>query len=86
MKNPRFEITGCATDVFTLEQISAAVKKAGAILVNARNAFGWSNQPKVCTFEAPNRKEANHICDEARETLKSVRAGDFPSIIAHMYK
>lgn len=79
---PRFEITGTATDTFTLEQIQAAITAEGAERVNARNAFGWSNQPKVATFAAACEAEAKRICDKARERLGP---GCWPSLHPYAY-
>jgi hypothetical protein len=79
----RYEITGCATNVFTLEQIQSAVRQAGGAKVRSRRAFGWGNQPHVCTFAASNDALARQIASAARRFLP-----DEPrslSLIEHAY-
>lgn len=65
----RYEITGTATDVFSLETVQGALRKVGAARVSARCAFGWSNQPRVATFAAPDDDAARDLCQRARDTL-----------------
>ena len=78
----RFEITGCATDVFTLAAIQSAIKAAGAKRVRARKAFGWRNQPAVATFAADNGRQAKSICEAARLHLG---AGSLPALLPRQY-
>lgn len=80
----RFEITGCATDVFTLEQIQSAIRQAGGAKVSARKAFGMSNQPKVCTFAATNEALAQQIAKQARALFLPAEPRSL-SLIAHSY-
>lgn len=80
---PRYEITGTATDVFPLARIQEALRKAGASRVNARCAFGWSNQPRVATFAAADEGEAKRLCDAARATLN--HPSSLPSLHPHSY-
>lgn len=68
----RFEITGTATDVFTLDQIQQALRQAGARKVRSRNAFGWRNQPHVATFEAAHSMQAEAFANDARALLRIV--------------
>lgn len=65
----RYEITGTATDVFPLAKVQAALRAVGAKRVNARCAYGWSNQPRVATFAAPDDASAKRLCEAARERL-----------------
>jgi hypothetical protein len=62
---PRYEITNSRADAIPLNTMSAALTLAGGDDVKTRRAFGWSNQPKVCTFAAPDDRAARHICDVA---------------------
>ncbi len=78
----RYEITGCATDVFTLAEIQQALRDVGAERVNARYAFGWRNQPRVATFAADNLAMAKFIADNARNLL---RPGSLPSLLPTEY-
>ena len=78
----RFEITGCATDVFSLADIQNALRESGAIRVSSRHAFGWRNQPQVATFAAVNENAAKIICDAARKRL---RYGSLPALIPTQY-
>lgn len=61
----RFEITGGNGRGATLEQISAGIKAAGGERIDTRRAFGWSNQPEVCTFAARDQFAADAICKKA---------------------
>ncbi len=79
---PRYEITGSATDHFTLKQIQTALIDAGAVRVKARNAFGWANQPKVATFAAATSDEASRITDAARALLGP---GSLPVLLPYRY-
>lgn len=79
----RFEITGTATDVFPLESVQTALRAVGASRVNARRAFGWSNQPPVATFAATDDASAKRICDAARERLN--HPSSLPALIPHSY-
>lgn len=79
----RFEITGTATDVFSLADIQSALRKSGAINVRARNAFGQSNQPKVATFSAETQNYADKIASDARELLPL--DGFLPALLAWEY-
>ena len=65
----RYEITGCATDIYSLGEIQDALRQAGAVKVSARKAFGWSNQPHVATFAASSDDQAKRLCDAARKVL-----------------
>jgi len=38
--------------LYNRPMIARAVKRSGGTNVRAANAFGWSNQPKVVTFNA----------------------------------
>lgn len=80
---PRFEITGTSTDVFPLDKVQAALREVGAERVSARRAFGWSNQPHVATFAAPDDASARRICAAARERLN--HPWSLPSLIPHSY-
>lgn len=42
-------------------KISKLVKQAGGKNVRLANAYGWANQPKVVTFNAPSTKKAEEI-------------------------
>ncbi len=79
----RYEITGCATDVFSLAEIQEALRKAGAKNVRSRYAFGWSNQPHVATFSATNQSSADKICEAARKLF--LRRGSLPALLAWEY-
>ena len=79
---PRFEVTGTATDVYTLSEIMEALKTVGARNINRRNAFGWRNQPHVATFEADDEQEADFLCTKAREALGP---GSLPALLPHIY-
>lgn len=81
---PRYEITGTATDVFTLEQIQGALSKVLARKINRRRAFGWSNQPHVATFEAANQQEADTVARQARKELPDPNS--FPALLAWEYQ
>ena len=37
---------------YNISKITTAVKRGGGTNVRASNAYGWSNQPKVVTFDA----------------------------------
>lgn len=78
----RYEITGTATDLYSLETIQTALKKVGACRVRARCAFGWSNQPRVATFFAKDDATARKFADAARAT---VDGRSLPSFIPHSY-
>lgn len=78
----RYEITGCATDVFSLADIQTALRAVGAKRVNRRHAFGWSNQPHVATFAAAAETEARRLADAAREQL---RPGSLPALLPYRY-
>ena len=78
----RYEITGCATDVFPLEDIQNALRSVGARNVRHRNAYGWWNQPSVATFRADSDAEAERIADAARATL---RPGTLPVLLPYSY-
>ena len=82
-KGGRYEITGTITDSFTLTEITAALVSAGAKRINARNAFGWSNQPKVATFWAESEFAAKSIVDSADSFL--AKTASLPCIIAYHY-
>lgn len=79
---PRYEITGTATDRFTIADIQEAIKSTGAQAVNRRHAFGMSNQPHVATFTAPDERTARDICDKARALLGP---GDLPALLPYEY-
>lgn len=79
----RYEITGCATDVFNLDRVQAALRLVGASRVSARRAFGWGNQPRVATFAAADDHAARDICDRARETLN--HPSSLPALLPHAY-
>ena len=80
----RFEITGCATDVFACSDIQIALRKAGAKRVGKRHAFGWSNQPMVATFTAESEREARKIAECARDLLG--RPGSLPALLPFEYR
>lgn len=80
----RYEITGTATDVFSLAEITQAITTAGAKRVNQRHAFGWGNQPLVATFRAEDGQEAKRICDAARATMRP-DLGSLPSLLPWKY-
>ena len=80
----RYEITGCATDVFALTAIQGALRKVGAVRVSARCAFGWSNQPRVATFSAADDRAARDVCEQARATLN--HPSSLPSLLPHAYQ
>lgn len=79
----RYEITGTATDKWTLLEIQDAIKMAGATDVSARRAFGWNNQPHVATFSAASDGDAMAICEKAREYIGP---GTIPILIPYPYK
>lgn len=83
-KGGRYEITGGICDSFTLADISAALSKAGALRINARCAFGWSNQPRVATFWSESEAAADIIADSADSYL--AKRGSLPCIIARLYR
>lgn len=78
----QYEITGCSTDHWTVEQIKDALSRSGAKDVGERCAFGWDNQPLVATFYAKSHTEADTLCDAARELLTDVPFPRLPSLIA----
>lgn len=80
---PRYEIAGCATEVFKLSDIQTALRKSGARNVRSRCAYGWPNQPHVATFSAADDKDASRIADLARDKMN--RPGSLPAFIAHPY-
>ena len=61
----RFEITNSSARSGEVADIVAALKKVKALRVNTRRAFGWSNQPHVATFAAPDIETAKRICESA---------------------
>lgn len=79
---PRYEITGRATDVYSVETVQDALRRAGAARVKARNAFGWSNQPQVATFYADDSDKAARIADVAAGLLSE---DSLPSLIPYAY-
>ncbi len=60
----RYEITGGNT-LGNLAKIKRAVSLCGGKRVNARRAYGWSNQPLVVTFWAESDESAKRVCDNA---------------------
>ena len=67
----RFEVTCSNASNYKLADIQAALSASGALRVNARNAYGWRNQPKVATFAAVSEDAAKTICDAAAIRLGS---------------
>lgn len=65
----RYEITNSMASQVTVDKIVEALKKAGAIRVNTRRAFGYSNQRKVATFSAKNQSSAKAVCEIAGDSL-----------------
>lgn len=65
----RFEITGGNWHGADLPSIRDAIRAAGGIRVSERRAYGWSNQPKVCTFAAMDYPSAVKICKRAAAIL-----------------
>ena len=61
----RFEITNSAAQSGDVADIVAALKKVKALRVRTRKAFGYSNQPHVATFAAPDLDTAKRICEKA---------------------
>ncbi|MEO5867227.1 MAG: hypothetical protein ABIS14_12715 [Sphingomonas sp.] len=80
----RYEITGTATDVFSLAAIQNALRTAGARRIGRRHAFGWSNQPPVATFAADSEAEAKRVCDAARALLPNPESG-LPALLPFEY-
>lgn len=62
---PRYEITGGNGRGAAVSEIVAAVKASGGRRVGTRHAFGWSNQPRVCSFTADDARHADSICKSA---------------------
>lgn len=84
---PRYEITNSRAGGLPLVQMSAALALAGAADVRTRRAFGWSNQPKVCTFAAPDDRAARKICEVAGADLFASGDSDHAdSLIPYVYK
>ena len=65
----RFEITGGNGHGADLPSIRDAIRAAGGIRVSERHAYGWSNQPHVCTFAATDYPAAVKICKRAAAIL-----------------
>ena len=65
----RYEVTGGNGRNASLPEIQSALRKAGAHNVRARNAYGWSNQPKVATFNAVSDADATALCNDACRIL-----------------
>lgn len=79
---PRYEVTGCAMDVFALADIQTALRGAGAEQVSARRAYGGSSR-RAATFRAATDDEATRLCDAARATL---RPGSLPGLLPYRYQ
>lgn len=83
----RYEITGTATDIWTVEEVQTALRAVKAMAVSKRRAFGMANQPYVATFLAIDYEEARKVCSEARKLLPRNDAslpGLFPSSYGHL--
>lgn len=65
----RFEITSGNGRGASLDDISAAIGKAGGERLSRRRAYGWSNQPHVVTFAAMDDQAAKDICHKAAGIL-----------------
>lgn len=65
----RFEVTGGNWHGAALPAIRDAIRAAGGIRVSERHAYGWSNQPHVCTFAATDYPAAVKICKRAAAIL-----------------
>lgn len=82
----RFEITNHAASFIPLDVIKAELRKAGATRVNARRAFGWSNQPRVATFSAIDHDTARRICTAAGSALFNAGQSNFRApLVPYMY-
>jgi hypothetical protein len=67
----RYTVTNSSifnTEKYDIEKIKQAVKKAGGSNIRVSNNFGWSNQPKVVTFDA-SEFELNSINKAVSEEL-----------------
>lgn len=80
----RYEITGSATDRWPAQTVAGALRRAGALRVSQRNAFGHRNQPKVATFAADSLEQAKALADAARKLLDPDT--DLPALLPHRYK
>lgn len=49
------------TNRYDSNKMKSIIKKAGGKNIRTSNAYGWSNQPKVVTFNVTNLKQANKI-------------------------
>ena len=50
-------------------KMKAVIKEAGGKNIRLSHAYGWSNQPKVVTFNVTNLKKANEIQSELRKAF-----------------
>lgn len=80
----RYEITGCAADRWPAQTVAGALRRAGAMRVGQRNAFGRRNQPKVATFAADTPEQARELADSARRLLDPDT--DLPALLPRLYK